>query len=119
MRICKSLALVVLVSSFLLAIVSCSKGPLRIYKHDIQQGNYVTQEMVDQLRVGLTKREVQQIMGSSTFIPVFEQNIWYYDYSLLPGNGKAPIKTNLALYFKGDYLQSYSGDWNIPSLPKR
>ncbi|MEQ8954529.1 MAG: outer membrane protein assembly factor BamE, partial [Gammaproteobacteria bacterium] len=35
-----------------------------VYKISIVQGNVITQEMVDQLRPGMTKRQVMFVMGS-------------------------------------------------------
>ena len=40
------------------------------YRIDIQQGNYVTQEMVSQLKPGLTKEQVQNTLGTPLIMPV-------------------------------------------------
>lgn len=46
----------------LLALAGCSFPG--VYKIDIQQGNVVTQDMIDQLRPGMTRRQVRFIMGN-------------------------------------------------------
>ena len=59
----------------LLITVGCSYAKFpSVYKINIQQGNIVTQEMVDQLKPGMTERQVRYIMGNplieDTFSPV-------------------------------------------------
>ena len=46
----------------LIALAGCSFPG--VYKIDIQQGNVVTQDMIDQLRPGMTRRQVRFIMGN-------------------------------------------------------
>lgn len=98
---------------------ACSKGPLSPFKRDVRQGNYITQAMVDKLKPNLTKSQVQNIMGSPTLISVFRQNIWDYDYLLIPGDGSKTQHRALSLYFKGGKLIYYKGDWSIKGLPKK
>ena len=110
----------VLFLSLAIALISgCSKGPFRIYKRDLQQGNYVTQSMVNKLRANLSKSQVREIMGSPTLIPDFHQNQWLYYYLFESGDGSVNEKRALTLYFKGNALKSYSGDWNIKGMRKR
>lgn len=108
--------LLILALSFNLA--ACSRGPFKIYKKDIRQGNYVTQEMVNKLEPNLTKHQVQQIMGTSTFISLFHDDRWDYRYRFIPGDNKNIEYKVLTLYFKNNRLYSYSGDWEIKKLPK-
>ena len=60
--------------AFLIAIFSgCSSVPRIIseYKIDIQQGNVLTQEMVSQLKPGLTKDQVRFILGTPVLMDMF------------------------------------------------
>ena len=70
----------------LLALAGCSFPG--VYKIDIQQGNVVTQDMIDQLRPGMTRRQVRFIMGNPLIQDTFNTNRWDYLYSLQPGGGK-------------------------------
>jgi len=89
-----------------------------LYKHDVRQGNYVTQAIVDQLQPGQSKAEVQRIMGTPILAPIFKLEQLQYDYYFKPGiKGKKEHKT-LRLYFENNKLASYSGDWYIANLPK-
>ena len=84
-----------------------------VYKIDIQQGNVVTQDMIDQLRPGLTKRQAQYVMGTPLIQDTFSQSRWDYVYSLQPG-GENRQQESISLFFKDDLLTHFEGDF-IPS----
>ena len=82
-----------------------------IYKIDIQQGNVVTQEMVDQLRPGMTTRQVRFIMGTPLIQDTFHPNRWDYLYSIQPGGGQR-FQERVSLVFDGnDQLVGLAGDF--------
>ncbi|NOR72064.1 MAG: outer membrane protein assembly factor BamE [Methylomarinum sp.] len=87
-----------------------------VYSLDIQQGNIINQEMIDQLRPNMTKRQVLYIMGSSMLIDVFHQKRWDYLYSEQPG-GEARKQKRLSLFFNGDKLIGVQGDFRPSILP--
>ncbi|MEI7429646.1 MAG: outer membrane protein assembly factor BamE [Betaproteobacteria bacterium] len=70
------------------AISGCTYVPRIVneYKIDIQQGNVLTQEMVSQLRPGLTKDQVRFILGTPVLMDMFHANRWDYVYRLRKGN---------------------------------
>ncbi len=84
-----------------------------VYKIDIQQGNVITQDMIDQLKPGMTKRQVQFVMGSPLIKDSFRQNRWDYVYSFQPG-GKERQQESVTLYFENDLLSHFEGDF-MPS----
>lgn len=84
-----------------------------VYRIDIPQGNYVEQKQVDQLRVGMTKEQVEYVMGSSMVTDQNDPNVWYYIYYLKPGWGDAERK-DMRLMFKNDRLAAISGDFRTP-----
>ena len=79
------------------------------YKIDIQQGNVITQEMVDQLRPGMTRNQVQYVMGTPLLEDAFDKNRWDYVSSNQPG-GKKRTQQTLTIFFKDDKLSSIQGD---------
>lgn len=81
-----------------------------VYKVDIQQGNVITQEMVDQLRPGMTRNQVQYVMGTSLMEDAFNRDRWDYISSLQPG-GEQRTQQTLTIFFKGDKLISIEGDF--------
>jgi outer membrane protein assembly factor BamE len=96
----------------LLTITACSEFPW-VYKIDIEQGNIIEQEAVDQLIPGLTKDQVRFILGSPINIDTFNQQRWDYIYSMSRGGG-GHRQERLSLYFVGDRLEYFQGDF-IPS----
>ena len=93
----------------LLALAGCSFPG--VYKIDIQQGNVVTQDMIDQLRPGMTRRQVRFIMGNPLLTDTFHPDRWDYLYSLQPGGGERQ-QERISLIFNGsDQLASLSGDF--------
>jgi outer membrane protein assembly factor BamE len=80
------------------------------HKVAVQQGNIITQEMVDQLRPGMTRAQVRFILGTPLISDTFNQNRWDYFYSLVDHNGKE-VRERLVVFFEGDELARISGDY--------
>ena len=51
-----------------------------VYKLDINQGNYLTQDMVDKLKVGMTTAQVQSTLGTPLLADPFHADRWDYIY---------------------------------------
>jgi len=81
-----------------------------VYRLAIQQGNIVTQEMVDQLQPGMTKRQVNFVLGSPLIKDSFHQDRWDYYYSLRDPHGDTR-KERLTIYFSNDQLTHMTGDY--------
>ena len=79
-----------------------------LYKVEVKQGNIVSQEMVDQLRPGMDKRQVRFLLGSPLLIDTFNKNQWQYLYTLKQ-HGKLVKQEKLTVLFKGDKLAGLSG----------
>ena len=73
-----------------------------VYKIDVEQGNIVTQEMVDQLQPGMTRRQVRFILGTPLVEDTFNQDRWDYLYSLQSSRLKAPERQRLTVWFTED-----------------
>jgi len=87
-----------------------------IYKLDIQQGNIVTQAMIDQLEPNMNKRQVRYIMGTPLAVDVFHQERWDYIYSTEPGGGVREQK-RISLFFKRERLAGIQGDFRPSNEP--
>lgn len=70
----------------------------RPYRPDIQQGNVVTQDMVEQLRPGMTAEQVHFLLGTPMLQDIFHQDRWDYPYYLQRGNGRTQLR-RLTVYF--------------------
>ena len=76
----------------------------------------ITQEMVDQLKPGMTKRQVQFVMGTPLIMDTFNQKRWDYVYSLKKKKKKRE-QESVALYFENDRLSHFEGDYLPGSQP--
>jgi outer membrane protein assembly factor BamE len=107
-------------SLFLLsALLLSSCGVPRIpgitpYKPEIQQGNYVSQEMVAQIKPGMTREQVRFILGTPLLIDIFHADRWDYVYFREAENGKRESR-KLALYFNEGKLARVEGDIVSPA----
>ena len=85
-----------------------------VYKISIPQGNIITQEMVDQLRPGMTKRQVVFVMGTPLVRDPFHQDRWDYVYNFQPGGGVRG-QERLSVFFVEDALTNFTGDFTPTS----
>ena len=104
------LARVVLLAT---AISGCSSVPRIVneYKIDVQQGNVLTQDMVSQLKPGLSKDQVRFILGTPVLMDMFHANRWDYVYRLQKGSTGVAETRKFSVFFGADgKLSSVSGD---------
>lgn len=91
-----------------LLLSACSSFP-GVYKIDIQQGNVVTQEMLNQLRPGMTKSQVKYVLGSPLLTDTFTPDRWDYLYTMQKGGGSV-TEQRISIFFKDDKLTRLTGD---------
>ncbi|MBK9162056.1 MAG: outer membrane protein assembly factor BamE [Nitrosomonadales bacterium] len=90
--------------SLLLSSCSYLHTPvLSPYKMDIRQGNFVTDEMRDKLKLGMSKSQVRYLMGTPLISDAFHGDRWDYVYRL-EQRGEIVEKQDMALFFEGDNL---------------
>ncbi len=97
---------------FLLLALVLSVAPLAgcsMYRMDVQQGNVLTDEMLTNLKVGMSKRQVRFLLGTPPITDPFHANRWDYVYSYKKGGGDEE-RRKLTLYFDGDSLSHYESD---------
>ena len=82
----------------------------RVYKLSIQQGNVITQEMVDRLKPGMTRNQVEFVMGKPVLADPFKQDQWVYVYTLeVPDYFIQNFR--MVLTFEDDTLATITGDY--------
>ena len=85
-----------------------------VYRIDVEQGNIVTQEMVDQLKPAMDRRQVRYILGTPLVEDSFDSSRWDYIYIVRKGRETREQKW-LSVYFEGDELSRFSASTNITS----
>jgi outer membrane protein assembly factor BamE len=93
----------------LFALAGCSFPG--VYKVDIQQGNVVTQDMIDQLRPGMTRSQVRFIMGNPLITDTFHADRWDYLYSIQPGGSQRRQERVSLVFNANDQLAGLAGDF--------
>lgn len=83
---------------------------LKPYEPDVQQGNVVTKEMVEQLTAGMTREQVRFLLGTPALASVFHQDRWDYVYRLKRGNSNEIQARRLVVYFKDNRLERFESD---------
>lgn len=81
-----------------------------VYKIDVEQGNLVTQDMIEELQPGMSRRQVRFIMGSPLVEDTFHPDRWDYPYMIR--NGQTIIReAQVRIFFEGDRLVDITGDY--------
>lgn len=81
-----------------------------VYKLEVQQGNVVTQDMIDLLRPGMDKRQVRFVLGTPLLIDVFHKNRWEYLYTLKKDDVLTK-QDKLTVIFKDERLVGLNGNF--------
>lgn len=89
-------------------------GFLTPYRVDIQQGNFVSKEMVAQLKEGMkrpegvTRDQVRFALGTPLLTDMFHADRWDYIFRLRKGNGEV-IESHITAFFKDNRLARIEG----------
>ncbi len=81
-----------------------------VHRVTVQQGNVITQQMIDKLRPGMTKSQVRFVLGNAVVDDPLDVDRWDYVYSISI-RGAEPIRKVLSVYFVGDRLSYFVGDF--------
>ena len=84
----------------MLLILSMAGGC--VYQANLSQGNLLKQEDLDQVEVGMTRRQVRFLLGTPMIDDPFHDERWDYVYYLKIGRDDAIFKRWISIYFDGD-----------------
>ncbi len=102
--------LIIILSVAILTLSGCSSLSVPgAHKIDIQQGNVITQDMLDKLKPGMDKSQVRFVLGTPTIVDVFHQERWDYVYSFQQG-GQDREQRRISLFFADEKLARMEGD---------
>lgn len=99
-----------LVSLCVLSLSSCGIIP-GVHKLNIQQGHIITSDMANQLKLGMSKRQVRFVLGNTLLPDTFNDDRWDYFYSLKRGSDDSYTKHLYTVYFENDKLVKTEGDY--------
>ena len=81
-----------------------------VFRSTIQQGNVITQEMVDRLKPGMTQRQVRFILGEPILGNTFRDQRWDYIYTVQVG-AQPRRQQRLTVWFEDSALARFEGDF--------
>jgi outer membrane protein assembly factor BamE len=99
--------------SFALAVsvAACSYVPnVTPHRIEIQQGNFISQEMVDQLKPGMTRDQVRFALGTPLMTDMFHAERWDYLFVRQRANSREVERRRISIFFAGDKLARVEGD---------
>lgn len=84
-----------------------------LYRIDIQQGNVIEEEAVDQVEIGMTRSAVQFLLGTPMVADAFHQERWDYAYYFRKGRSRDIERRWLVVYFDGDRVVRIERDLTL------
>jgi len=92
-----------------LGLAAC--GPI-VYRIEVQQGNFVDQDAVAQLKPGMTKDQVRFVLGTPLVTDIFHADRWDYVYTRKPerSNNVAEQRRITLFFDKAGLLERVEGD---------
>ncbi len=90
----------------------------KVYKLTVQQGNIVTQDMLDELKVGMTKRQVAYVMGTPLIRSPYQQERWDYIYTL-ERRDKVVKDYQVTVFFKDEIYTHFEGEVPQEEKPEK
>ena len=95
---------------FLLLLSVLLSACFRSYKYDVQQGNIVDQERLSKVERGMSKRDVQTLLGTPLIKDKYHPDRWDYAYYLKLGRSRETTSRLITLYFEDEKLARITGD---------
>lgn len=83
-------------------------GVVPIYRPDVQQGNFVSGEMVSQLKAGMTPEQVRFVLGSPLVTDIFHGERWDYPFRMRKGDGQITT-SRVSVFFKEGRVERFEG----------
>ena len=106
-----------LVIALFSTLIGCSSLSFPgVYRIDIPQGNTVTQDMLDQLKIGMSPQQVRFVMGTPLVADPFNLNRWDYYYSIQE-DGETTKQQLVSVFFDNNSLTRIDGDVSPENKP--
>jgi outer membrane protein assembly factor BamE len=99
-------------ASILLMVLCIATGC--VYKVNVQQGNFLTSETVDQLKEGMTRSQVRFLLGTPMVPDAFDNDRWDYLYVMQRGRLKEPERRRLTVFFTADKVVRFENEGIVP-----
>ena len=92
------------IAIFVLALSAC------VYRIDIQQGNLLDDEDIMQVDLGMTRSQVQFLLGTPMVADSFHKDRWDYAYYFRRGRSPDLIQRWVIVHFENDRVTRIDRD---------
>ena len=83
-------------------------GYISPYRITVQQGNFVSQEMMAQIKEGMTREQVRFVLGTALLTDMFHEDRWDYPFRLTKPNGEQVV-SQVTIHFKNNTVSKFEG----------
>jgi outer membrane protein assembly factor BamE len=83
---------------------------LKPYRPDMVQGNFISKEQLDRLKVGMDREEVKVILGTPLITSVMHPNRWDYVFAFKRGDTQLVEQRQVTIIFEKDLLSKINAD---------
>jgi outer membrane protein assembly factor BamE len=88
-------------------------GIVPVHRIEVVQGNFISREQVEQLKPGMSRQQVRDLLGTPLVTSLFHGDRWDYVFTL-KRRGAVEQQRRLTVFFKGEALERFEGD-TMPS----
>lgn len=95
----------ILIATLAALLAGCAMADgftLRPYRMNIQQGNFLQMEDVEQIKVGMTRSQVRFLIGTPMVADPFNVERWDYVFFFKVGRTRKEISSNMTVWFEDD-----------------
>ena len=78
------------------------------YKLEVQQGNYITEDMIAKLKPGMTRSQVRFLLGTPLLVDPFHADRCDYLYRVYY-DGRVTEDKQFTVFFSGDAMARFEG----------
>jgi len=83
---------------------------LKPYRPDMVQGNFISKEQLERLRLGMDREEVKVVLGTPLIASVMHPNRWDYVFAFKRGDTQLVEQRQVTLIFEKDLLKKINAD---------
>lgn len=112
--------LAIALGAAVLSTVGC-KNVFRAYRIDVVQGQTITSEQADKIKIGMSPAQVRYVLGSPLITDTLNPTRWDYTYRFLPGTyakeaglEKVPHR-RLSVFFANGVVANIDREGRLPS----
>jgi outer membrane protein assembly factor BamE len=98
--------------TFLLIVASLATTAC-VFRIDVQQGNLLEDADVARIEVGMTRSQVQFVLGTPMIADSFHRDRWDYAYYLTRGRSKDVDRRWIVVYFENDRVSRIERDLTL------